>query len=109
MGQFEVKATIRDQKYQGVRSTVDEIFAAADQLILKVATDRLRVLQREAAWHDEPITKGQTTLLKRLLKGKPIPPNLTKGQATLFISKTVASTIQPKGRFIKGKYIRNVR
>lgn len=96
LGKWEIAATIRGQKFKGVRDTLEEAFQAADNLIITKAGHAIKILKREEEWHDEPITDGQVRMLKRLLKGQPIPAGISKGQASKRISQLLAGKVTGK-------------
>jgi superfamily II DNA or RNA helicase len=96
LGQWEITAVIQYQKYRGQRETLEKALQAADELLMSKAGDSIIVLKREAEWHDDDMTDGQERMLKRLLKGRPIPAGLKKGQASKLISQIVAGKVQGK-------------
>lgn len=96
LGTWDIFGAIEGTKYRGNRPTLEEAFRAADNLLMQKAADALNILQREAEWHDEPMTDSQGRMLKRLLKGKALPPNLKKGQASKLISSLIAGKFKGK-------------
>jgi ATP-dependent helicase IRC3 len=91
LDKYEVRAYIRGQKYKGERDTMQEAFYAADKLVMDVAGDLLKLVKKDAGWHNTPATEAQLNLLKKLFKGKQIPNNLTKGQASRLIGSVLAN------------------
>lgn len=93
LGKYEVRATINGKKYKGEREDLVSIFKCADNLVYNVASDSLKLVKREAVWHDAPATESQIKLLKRLVHGRPLPKDLTKGQA----HKVIGAMLAQKG------------
>ncbi len=69
-------------------------FDAADSLVRKLVPTSLAVIQRKAWWHEAPATPEQIKMIKRLYKGKQIPSDLTKGEA----SKQIGAALAGKGK-----------
>jgi superfamily II DNA or RNA helicase len=90
LDKWELSGRIRGKKYRGERDTVEAAFKAADDLIHNVAPEVLKVLRREETWHGDPATPSQLKLLTKFYKGKPIPPDLTKGKASRLIGSFMA-------------------
>lgn len=90
LDKWEIVGNIKGNKYKGERKTIEEAFAAADETVSKVCPEALKILRREETWHNAPATLGQLRLLAKLLKGKALPPNLNKGQASKLISSLIA-------------------
>jgi len=88
-----ISGNIKGKKYKGERNTMAEAFSAADDLIKKIAPEALKIVKREAHWHNDPPTPGQLKLLAKLFRGKQIPADLTKGAA----SKLIGSALAGKG------------
>ncbi len=95
LDKWEIRATLNDKKYKGERSTMAEAFSAADELVRTHASEYLKIIKREAKWHDGPATDGQIKFIKKLYKGKAIPNDLSKGAA----SKLIGQALAGKGRF----------
>jgi len=93
LDKWEISGTIKGKKYKGQRDTMEAAFEAADALIRKTVPEAIKIVNREAAWHKDPPTDAQMKLLKKLFKGKQIPTDLTKGQA----SKLIGSALAGKG------------
>lgn len=84
--QFEIEATIKGRKFKGQRGKVEEAFQAAEQLVLEHASNEVKILKREGEkWHGDLATEPQLKLLKRFMKGRTFPADLTKGQASRLI------------------------
>lgn len=94
LDQWEINAVINGKKFKGVRNNVEEAFIAADGLVSKVASDSLKILRRKEEWHDEPMTEPQANLLRKWYKNRPLPQNMTKGQAAKLISQFIAGKVQ---------------
>jgi ATP-dependent helicase IRC3 len=90
LDKWELKGYIRGNKYKGERPTMEEAFAAADNLIKKVAPESLKIVDKSASWRNNPASKKQITALKKLYKGKQIPDGLTSGEASDKISEARA-------------------
>lgn len=90
LDKYEIFGNIKGNRYRGERDTVEAAFQAADDLINKTCSDALKVLRREETWHTHPATPAQLKLLKKFYKGKAIPPDLSKGQASKLISSFMA-------------------
>lgn len=91
LGKFDIVGKIKGKKYRGERDTIGEAFQAADSLIADKAGEALKLLKRKEEWHDAPATEPQLKMLRRLYKGKAIPPGLDKGAASKLISSAMAS------------------
>lgn len=90
LDKFEIHGTIKNKKYKGERDSIGEAFQVADTLIEDKAPEAMKLLRREEEWHDAPATPKQLKLLKKLYKGKAIPPDLDKGAASRLISQALA-------------------
>ena len=85
---WEIQATINGRAFKGERSTIEEAFKAADLLIMEHAQNHLRILKREGErWHDDGATEAQLKLLKKFMKGRTFPPDLSKGAASRLIGQ----------------------
>lgn len=90
LDKWEIEGVIKEQPFHGIRDSVEEAFAVADQQIRERSPESMSLLNRKAGWTLKPVTKGQMLLLKRLYgKGKQWPADLTQGQASFFIDKRV--------------------
>lgn len=90
LDKWEISAIIHNQKYKGERDTIEAAFKAADDLVYSKAAESLKLLKREEIWHQDPATAPQLKLLHKFYKGKPLPLDLTKGQASKLISSFMA-------------------
>jgi hypothetical protein len=92
LDKFEVKAYIKGKKYRAERASIEEAFSAADGLVMNVAPETLKVVNRSAGWRGGPPSKKQMWRLRKIYKGtnKQIPPNLTSGSASNLISAAMA-------------------
>jgi superfamily II DNA or RNA helicase len=110
--QWELSIVSTDpERKLGTFNTLKEAFETADNVLLRCRADRMKLLQREASWHQYPATDATKRYLKRLV-GKTRPfmfclcpvgpmcsgvagqtcatcgkPQLTAGQATTAITK----------------------
>jgi hypothetical protein len=90
LDKWEIRGIINNKKYRGERDTIEEAFLAADDTVMKVTPDVLKLLRREEKWHSDLATPAQSGLLKKFYKGKAIPPNITKGMASRKIAEALA-------------------
>jgi superfamily II DNA or RNA helicase len=90
LDKYEITANIKGNKYRGERGTIEAAFSAADDTINKVCPEALKVLRRVETWHKDPATPAQMKLLAKFYKGRAIPPDLSKGQASKLISSFMA-------------------
>jgi hypothetical protein len=90
LDKYEIKGYLRGKTYKGERATMEEAFAAADNLIKQVAPESLKIVDKSAGWRNNPASKKQLAAIKRLYKGKQIPDNLTSGDASDKISEARA-------------------
>lgn len=91
LDKWEINGNIKGKRYKGERDTVEAAFSAADDLINKECAEALKVLRREETWHNDPATPVQLKLLMKFYKGKAIPNDLSKGQASKLIGSFIAS------------------
>ena len=89
LDKWEVTGYINQRGFHGLRDTIEEAFAAADQQIRERAPASVVLVNRKASWMTKPATKGQLTLLGRLYKGKGWPDDFTQGQASQWINKRI--------------------
>ena len=74
-----------------VRERIDSLkelpraFDAAEAHVRSARPKSVRLVRRGSRWRDQPVTEKQRQVLLR--QGVKIPPNLTKGQASLMISQ----------------------
>ena len=90
LDKWELFGSIKGQKYRGERATIEDAFSAADNLVNDKCTEALKILIREESWHDGPATEKQLKRLRQLYKGKAIPPDIGKGQASKLIGMKLA-------------------
>ena len=90
LDKWDLTAVIRGQKYRGERNSIEEAFAAADNLVTDKAGESLKILRREEKWHSAPPTIAQLNLLRKFYRGKAIPNDLTKGKASQLIGSFLA-------------------
>ena len=90
IGQWEIRGEIKERQFLGLRNSVEEAFACADQQIRERSPESMVLLNRKADWTNKPATKPQKILLSRLYgKGKAWPEDLTQGQASFWIDKRI--------------------
>lgn len=90
LNQWEICGNIKDREFLGIRDSVEEAFACADQQIRERSPESMSLLNRKAGWTNKPVTKAQMTLLSRLYgKGKQWPEDLTQGQASYWIDRRI--------------------
>ena len=90
IGQWEIRGEIKERQFLGLRNSVEEAFACADQQIRERSPESMVLLNRKAGWTNKPATKPQKILLSRLYgKAKPWPEDLTQGQASFFIDQRI--------------------
>lgn len=90
LDKYEIKAYIKNQKYKGIRDNMADAFSAADDLVRKVSPEVLTLVDRKAHWHDDEPTPSQMKALRTLYRGKQIPSDMTKGQASSLIGAAKA-------------------
>lgn len=90
LDRWEISGHIKGKKYKGERETLEEVFSAADKLVADTSPEVLKVVRREEKWHNDPPTGPQLKRLAQIFKGKQLPLNLTKGQASKLIGQHVA-------------------
>jgi superfamily II DNA or RNA helicase len=87
LGKWEITGSVKNEfPLHGIRDTIEEAFAAADQVIRERSPESVSRVDRNASWMQKPATKPQWMLLKRLYKGREWPEDFTQGQAAHFIS-----------------------
>jgi hypothetical protein len=90
IGQWEIRGEIKERQFLGLRNSVEEAFACADQQVRERSPESMVLLNRKAGWTNKPATKPQRILLSRLYgKAKPWPEDLTQGQASFFIDQRI--------------------
>jgi hypothetical protein len=90
LDKWDVDGVICGRHFHGLRDSVEEAFAAADQQIRERAPASVVLVNRKASWMTKPATKGQMTLLGRLYgKHKAWPEDFTQGQASQWINKRI--------------------
>ena len=90
LDKFEIKAYIKGKRYKGERDTIESVFQAADKLVQDICPEALKLVKREATWHNLPPTAGQLRLIVKFFRNKPLPSNLTRGQASALIGSKLA-------------------
>jgi ATP-dependent helicase IRC3 len=90
LDRWEITGSIHGQKYRGERQFMEEAFGAADELTLSKLGKDNKLLKREQEWHGDPATLAQIRMLNKFMKGTPLPPDLSKGQASRLIGSFLA-------------------
>jgi superfamily II DNA or RNA helicase len=89
LGEWEIDGRLKDGLFHGVRKSIEEAFACADQQIRQRAPASVCLVNRSAAWMTKPATAAQMKMLNRLYKGKAWPEGFTQGQASHFIDQRI--------------------
>ena len=89
LDEWDITGYVGGKHFHGIRATVEEAFAIADQQIRERAPASVCLVNRKASWTTKPATKGQMSLLTRLYKGKVWPEGFTAGQASQWIDKRI--------------------
>ena len=92
LGQWEIKGKVKKQEFEGIRSTMEEAFVAADHVVRERANYVMDLLDRKPTWNGKPMKKNgkQHNLLRKLYPGKQWPSDFTMGQASFWIDKRLA-------------------
>ena len=90
LDKWQIRGKIKGKTYKGERDSMSDAFSAADDLVRKTSPEVLKLVNREAHWHGDPPTEGQLKALRYYYKGKQIPDNLTKGEASSLIGAAKA-------------------
>lgn len=93
LDRWEVRGHLKGKTYKGERETIEEVFSAADKLVHDICPESLKVVKREAPWHNDPPTEKQLKKLARIYKGKQLPLDLTKGLASKLIGQAKAGKV----------------
>lgn len=78
----------------GKTSEINEAFGRTDKWVVENRSDKAELLDATSAWRDEPPTDKQKRFLRS--KGIPIIEDMTKGMASMVISKYIAEN--PRSR-----------
>jgi ATP-dependent helicase IRC3 len=92
IGKWDVVGQINEDDFHGTRPTMEETFKVADEQIRKrVHKMTLSKVLRSAAWHKNPVSRGQKTMLERLFPYKQFNYSLmTQGDASRVISERLS-------------------
>ena len=90
LDKWDISAVIDGNTFEGSEDSLEAAFDHADGFIQEQKPHDIRMVKRQAAWHDHDATEKQLKTLRRLYKGKPLPPNLKKGQASSLIAEGFA-------------------
>ena len=63
--------TVNDERKLGVFNSLSEAFKTADEVVRRCRPDRVKLVQREAAWHDGIASDASKKYLKKLVGKKP--------------------------------------
>lgn len=63
--------TVSDDRKLGVFSSLAEAFKTADEVVRRCRPDRVKLIQREAAWHNSTASDASKKYLKKLVGKKP--------------------------------------
>jgi ATP-dependent helicase IRC3 len=70
--QWELSITSTDpERKLGVFNTLKEAFETADNVLLRCRADRVKLMQREAPWHSNPVSDASKKYLRRLVGKRP--------------------------------------
>ena len=87
---WDINAVIDGKKFEGNEDSMEAAFDHADGFVQEKMPHTIRIVKRQAKWHDHEATEKQLKTLSWLYKGKPLPPNLKKGQASSLIAEGFA-------------------
>jgi ATP-dependent helicase IRC3 len=71
--------SVSTNKLLATYDTLKEAFESADEVVVRCRPDRMKLLRREAEWHNYPATDPAKKLLRSLSKGKAFPKCLCPG------------------------------
>ena len=100
LDKFIIKAHIKGRNYKAERASIEEAFSAADGLVMNVAPETLKVVNRSAGWRGGPASKKQMRRIRKLFKNKQIPANLSSGSASNIIGAALAGKYKKDGNGI---------
>ena len=84
LGEFELSITsTKDERKLGTFSTLKEAFETADDVVRRCRTDRLKLMQREGLWMDNPASESVRKYLRSLSKNRPLLKCVCPGFCTL--------------------------
>jgi superfamily II DNA or RNA helicase len=87
LDKWHVSGIIKSREFHGLRDSMEEAFAGADQQIRERSPESVCMVNRKASWNNDPASSAQIKILARLYKGQKFPDDFTKGQASLWIDK----------------------
>jgi hypothetical protein len=92
IGKWDVVGQINEDDFHGTRPTMEETFKVADEQIRKrVHKMTLTKILRTAAWHGNPVSKGQKSMLEKMFPWKKFNYSLmNQGDASKMISEKIA-------------------
>lgn len=90
LDKWHVSGIIKSREFHGLRDSLEEAFAGADQQIRERSPESVCLVSRKASWNDAPASEPQLKMLARLYKGQNFPDNFTKGQASAWIDKKLS-------------------
>ena len=82
LDEFELSIASRELqgKKLGIYGSLKEAFASADEVMQRCRPDRMKLVLREAEWHQQPASEPAKKLLRTLSKSKPVLRCLCPGQ-----------------------------
>ena len=82
LDEFELSISSRELqgKKLGIYGSLKEAFASADEVMQRCRPDRMKLVLREAEWHQQPASEPAKKLLRTLSKSKPVLRCLCPGQ-----------------------------
>ena len=89
LDKWEIEGYIKERAFHGVRETIEDAFAIADQCIRERSPESVSLVNRKASWTLKPATSNQMKMLKRLYGGKTWPEDFTAGQASQWIDQKI--------------------
>jgi ATP-dependent helicase IRC3 len=90
LDKWHISGIIKSREFHGLRDSVEEAFAAADQQIRERSPESVCMVNRKASWNNDPASAAQLKILARLYRGQKFPEDFTKGQASLWIDKRLS-------------------
>jgi superfamily II DNA or RNA helicase len=76
------------EKELGIYSSLKEAFESGDEVLQRCRPSRIKLLLREAAWHDQPASDPAKKLLRSLSKHRPVLKCLCPGKQPAILCPT---------------------
>jgi ATP-dependent helicase IRC3 len=90
LDEYELSITsVNDNRKLGTFSTLKEAFKEADDVIRRCRADRLKLMQREGLWMENPATEAAKKYLRTLSKNRPLLKCLCAGPKVLGVQCSV--------------------